>query len=249
MVHAGAAGAGPDFSKRATAVSLALHGAAVWLVVALASKHPSPPRLAAVELTAVEVVSQAPAAESALPAALPPSHTPVPAHPAARRAAAEPRGRPAPVQRTEPVEPRTMQSLADLQVHYEDTTRFADHERAPLADVTSGVGLSAIGEAPGVTIPDAPAGASRARGPRPKHDYTNLRITGASRFAGRTISLRLSIDAHGPRPVGAGAQGRRLLHRSQDGRDGPRLRVRAGARRRWRADRGDAALGFPGHRG
>jgi hypothetical protein len=38
---------------------------------------------------------------------------------------------------------------------------------------------------------------SLARPPRPKHDYTNLRIVGASRFSGETINVLLTIDSHG----------------------------------------------------
>jgi hypothetical protein len=114
-------------------------------------------------------------------------------------------GRREPIQRAQPAEPRAVQSLADLQVSYEDATRFADHPEARPADATSGLGATGIGAAlgsplgdgAGVTIPDAPGGVSRARSPRPKHDYSNLRIVGASRFAGRTIKLQLSIDARG----------------------------------------------------
>jgi len=47
-------------------------------------------------------------------------------------------------------------------------------------------------------IPEPPAGVSLARPPRPKHDYRNThKIAGASRFAGQTLQLRLSIDEHG----------------------------------------------------
>jgi hypothetical protein len=42
-----------------------------------------------------------------------------------------------------------------------------------------------------------PVTVSRARPPRPKFDYTSLRLHGASRFAGRTIKVLLVIDTSG----------------------------------------------------
>ena len=47
-----------------------------------------------------------------------------------------------------------------------------------------------------MTIPQ-PAAPSLARSPRPKRDYRKLRIPGASKFAGETVKLELTIDAHG----------------------------------------------------
>ncbi len=35
------------------------------------------------------------------------------------------------------------------------------------------------------------------RSPRPKFDYTKLRIRGASKFAGRTIKVQLAVDTSG----------------------------------------------------
>lgn len=184
-------------------VSLALHGVAVWLLVALGGKRPVPPR-PTVALTAVEVVSAAPARLA--PASPPAAPTAPLGRPVGSRAGAGVHGRREAVQRAQPTAPRVVQSVADLQVHYEEATRFADHGEARPADATSGAGLSGIGAAlgsplgdgaTGVTIPDAPGAVSRARGPRPKHDYRNMRIVGASQFAGRTIKVRVSVDERG----------------------------------------------------
>ena len=193
MVHASAAGPGVDSSKKqATALSIALHGVVVWLVIAFAGKHPLPaPLPPPIGLTNVEVVTEA-------PAALPAATTPPVSHKAGPRTGAGVHGQRAAVQRAEPVAPapRTVQSLADVQVHDEDKTQFVDRAPAKLADVTSGIGLQGVGAA-GIDLPDAQGGGSRARGPKPKYDYTNLHITGASKFAGMTVKLRLSIDVHG----------------------------------------------------
>ncbi|HEX3763225.1 MAG TPA: TonB family protein [Kofleriaceae bacterium] len=203
MVHTGVVGSSHS-SRRAAAVSLVLHGAAVWLLVTL-GKSPVPPR-PTVALTTVEVVNASRPASPSAPVSPPPGRTAPLGRPIGTRAGAGVHGRREPVQRAQPAEPRAVQSLADLQVHYEGATHFADHGAARPADVTSGVGASGIGAAQGsplgdgalgVTIPDAPGSVSRARGPRPKHDYSNMRIVGASRFAGRTITVRLSIDARG----------------------------------------------------
>jgi TonB family protein len=48
-----------------------------------------------------------------------------------------------------------------------------------------------------MAVPQPPGTPSLARSARPKHDYRNLRLVGASRFAGRTIKVRLTIDEHG----------------------------------------------------
>lgn len=192
MVHTSAAGTGTDSSRRTTAVSLALHGVIVAVVIAFVGRHPPAPPPLPVGLTDVQVVDKAPSAAPAAPT--PP--TPPLSHKAGPRTGAGVHGRREAVQRAEPVAPRTMQTLADVQIHDEDKTQFADHDRAKLAEVTSGIGLSGIGVA-GVDIPDATGGGSLARGPKPKRDYTNLRVGGASKFAGQKIRLRLSIDVHG----------------------------------------------------
>jgi hypothetical protein len=99
-----------------------------------------------------------------------------------------------------------VQSLADLQIRYDDARSFADHEAAAPIGATRGAGSSGIGVGLGeklgdgignLAIPEPPAAESHARSPQPKHDYTKMKIVGASRFAGQTIKLRMSIDEHG----------------------------------------------------
>jgi TonB family protein len=204
MVHRGVAGSEHRRSRLAAAASLALHGAAVGLLIALGGNHLVPaPR--SVALTPIEVVNAAPVPPSP-PPSLRPARTAPATRPVGSRVGAGVHGRREPVQRSQPTAPPAVQSLASLQIRYEDPTRFADHEAAKQADVTSGAGQSGIGAGLGDrladgatswTIPEAPGGVSHARSPRPRHDYRNMRIVGASRFAGQTIKLRLSIDEHG----------------------------------------------------
>lgn len=207
MAQLGIAGLEHRRSRLAGAASLALHGGAVWLLIALGGKHRAPsPR--AVALTSIEVVNAAPMPPSPPPSPPPlrPARTAPAGRPAGSRVGAGVHGRREPVQRSQPIAPPAVQSLADLQIRYDDPTSFADHGSAKQADVTSGAGQSGIGTglgdrladgSPSVTIPEAPGAVSHARSPRPKHDYRNMRIVGASRFAGQTIKLQLSIDEHG----------------------------------------------------
>jgi hypothetical protein len=181
-------------------VSLALHGAAVWLVIALGGKHLPAPRKPA--LIPIEIVAAPPGSPS--PAPLAPARTPPAARPANPGAGA---GRRAPPPRAQPTAPTSVRSLTSLQVHYEDRRSFADHGPTAQADanygtVASGIGAGA-GNRPGdggvnLGIPEPPAGVSLARPPRIKdrHLYSQ-RITGASRFAGQYIWLQLAIDEHG----------------------------------------------------
>jgi hypothetical protein len=123
---------------------------------------------------------------------------------AAAMASAGVHARREPNQRAASSEPASVKSLADLKISYKDPTNFVEvHAPAP-SDIASGAGRAGIsaGIDPSVAsglsnLEVPPAGPSLARRPRPKHDYSAIRIVGASKFAGQTIQLRSSIDAHG----------------------------------------------------
>src|SRR5262245_41612832 len=138
MVNLGVSGPGHRTSRLAGAVSLALHGAAVWIVIALGGKHLVPAPRQTV-LTPIEVVPAAPGQPS--PPSLPPARTPPETRPAAPRAGAG-LGRREPVQRAQPTAPPAVQTLANLQVRYEDPRNFADHGGTAQAGATRGAGLS-----------------------------------------------------------------------------------------------------------
>jgi hypothetical protein len=200
MVNLGVRGPEHRTSRLAGAVSLALHGAAVALLIALGGKHLLPAKQTV--LTPIEVVAAAPVPPSP---PLPPARTPTAARPAAPRAGVG-GGRRESIQRAQPTAPPTVQSLASLQVRYDDARSFADHEAAAPIGATRGAGLSGIGVGLGeklgdgvgnLSIPEPPAAESHRRTPQPKHDYTKMKIVGASRFAGQIIKLRMSIDEHG----------------------------------------------------
>jgi TonB family protein len=201
MVHLGVTG--PDHRRpRLPAVaSLALHGAAFLLLLALGGKHivPAPRRTV---LTPIEIVDAARPSRSPAPSP-PPARTSPAGRPAGSRVAAGVQGRREPVQRAQPTAPPAVQSLANLQVRYEDPTSFADHGAARLAGgagvsgLVAGLGNQRADGIGNVAIPEPPAGVSHARPPRPRSDYARMRIVGASRFAGQTLKLRLSIDEHG----------------------------------------------------
>ena len=184
----------------AGAVSLALHGAVVSILIALGGKHLLPAPRETV-LTPIEVVPAAPAK----PSPPPPARTPTAARPATPRAGAGV-GHRAPIQRAEPTAPQAVQSLASVQVRYDTPRNFADHGGTAQAGATGGGAPSGIaaglrdrlGDGIGnLDIPEPPAAVSLARSPRPKNVQLNQRIVGASRFAGQTIKLQLSIDEHG----------------------------------------------------
>jgi hypothetical protein len=187
----------------AGAVSIAFHGGLLSLVIVVAGKHvaPSPPPA----LIPVEIV--VPAAPPPLPQPAPPPPHAAPARrPAASATAnAGAHARREPIQRSPSSEPASVKALADLKISYNDPTNFADARTGTKADLASGAGRAGIGAgvdprlASGLTnleIPQ-PAGPSLARPPRPKRDYRDLRILGASKFAGQTIKIQLSIDVHG----------------------------------------------------
>ena len=201
MVTQGVSGPEPRTSRLAGAVSLALHGVVVGLLILLGGKHLLPARHTVV--TPIEVV---PAPRPPSPPPLPPARTPPAARPAVHGAGTG-FGRRVPAPRVQPTAPTAVQSLASLQVHDEDPRSFADHGAtaqvgAVRGTVASGIGAG-LGDRPGdgigkLDIPEPPAGGSLARPPRIKdrHLY-NQRITGASRFSGQIIRLQLSIDEHG----------------------------------------------------
>jgi hypothetical protein len=184
----------------AGSVSLALHGgllASVAIVVAIRGQLAEhAPRVA---YTSVEIVSAAAPVLPPAPRAAPPS-----VRPAAVRASAEARGRREPAQRSQPSAPVVSETLADLEVHYDDPDNFAGDTAAAAGSESrgrrSGIGGSIGSQAEGglatMAIP-TPSPVSLARPPRPKHDYTKLYLRAASKFAGKTIKVVLTVDATG----------------------------------------------------
>jgi hypothetical protein len=217
MVHLGVIGPDSRRSRLPAAASLALHGAALLLLLVLGGKRnaPSPRRST---LTPIEVVDATRPARSA--AASPPAaHTPPAGQPSGSRLAAGVQGRREPAPRAQPTAPPAVQSLASVRIRHEEPNSFADRRPARQAGASDGIaasvassGLAGPGDqlADGIgnlTIPEPPAAeppaaeppaaVSHARGPRIKGDHDRSRIVGASRFAGQTLKLRLSIDEHG----------------------------------------------------
>jgi TonB family protein len=112
------------------------------------------------------------------------------------------RTRRAQVQRAEPATP-AQQSLADLMIGYDHPTNFAERAAASVegnqarrSGIRTGVDWPVSDEVATMQIPQPPV-VSHARPPRPKFDYTRLRLVGASRFTGRTIRVLLMVDPRG----------------------------------------------------
>jgi hypothetical protein len=180
----------------AGSASLALHGGLVLLVVVATGEYIAQSPRQGIALTPIEVIQTAPSTP-------PRAANPV-APPIIPAAGAVPRARRQQVQRPQPSTPPTNRSLADLTIGYEDPTNFAD-KAARTADVAGDVKGSRIGKGierqlgdniATMEIPQPPV-VSRARAPRPKFDYTKLRLHGASKFAGQTIKLLLVVDTSG----------------------------------------------------
>lgn len=170
--YAGVAASNQRRSKRAGGLSLAGRGVAIALVSALAGER--------------AVASPPPTSRdtAARPAPGAGARTHVHREPVARA-------------------PVAVRSLADLTISYDAPT--GDGAPDSPADATGGAERPGIGasvatwRADGVAtlaIPE-PVRVSLARAPRPKHDYSKLRIPGASRFAGEAVKLELTIDVHG----------------------------------------------------
>jgi hypothetical protein len=191
--------------------SLALHGA-LLVFLAVFSGEPAvhvPPRQIA--LTSIEMIGAAPSPPSTAspPSAVsPPSTTPPLPRPVARSTSPsvspEARARRLQVPRSQPGAPAAASPLANLNVGYDDPASFA----APAATTVEGThdgGRPGIGKGierqlgdgvANMQIPQ-PSIVSLARPPRPRFDYRNLRLHGASKFAGRTIKVQLAVDIHG----------------------------------------------------
>jgi hypothetical protein len=203
MAHPGAAASGHRRPTLAGLLSVAFHGGAIALVAALAGRHVAhappapPPKTVPVAVTQPAILpAAAPASAPAVPRASAepsaPAERPAPPTPPAIQAK--------PAQRA----PIAMKSLADLTISYDDA-RLTTLGPTTKTDAAGGPGRSGIGagvayrRADGVAtfeIPQ-PVTVSLARKAKPKRDYSNLRIVGASRFAGETVKLLLMIDAHG----------------------------------------------------
>lgn len=177
-------------------LSLAGHGAAVALVIALGGQLRALPKTVLVPIVL-------PAASSEPPPAPPAGFRPVAAARPARGAGARTRAQRDPV-RAAQVAPATVRSLPDVTISYEEAAGSAAPS-STTTDAVGGAGRSGIGAsiasippADGIAHIDIPQPAmSLARSPRPKHDYSKLRIPGASKFAGEIVKLELTIDVHG----------------------------------------------------
>jgi hypothetical protein len=214
MVHSGAAASGPRRPRLAGLLSLVFHGGAVALLAALAGTHivRSPPSKKV--LVPVDVLRPAALPAPAPPPAPPPMHAAPAPQPGGATASAVAHARHEPVHRAQPVAPASLRSLADLTISYEDAANFA----APgptKTDAAASSGRSGIGAGAStwrgdgiakLDIPQPAATVSHARSPRPKRDYSNLRIPGASKFAGEIVKLQLTIGVNGK------VRGVQLLH-------------------------------------
>lgn len=182
----------------AGSASFALHGGLVMLVIVVVGKgvRESPPEPST--LIPVEIVQALPPRPPTRRAVNPVTTTP---HPSVNTV---PRARRQQVPRPQPATLPANQSLADLTIGYDDPTNFAE-KVATMGNVAGdikgsriGKGLDPRAEDSVATMPiPQPALMSRARPPRPKFDYTSLRLHGASRFAGRTIKVLLVVDTSG----------------------------------------------------
>jgi hypothetical protein len=194
MTHPSVTGSGHRQSRLAGSASLVLHGGLV-LVFVLAGKRvvDAPPQAPAV--TSIEVVKPSP-----------PTKPPPPPMPIARpipSATAEARARPAQGKRSQRFA-AAKQSLADLAVSYDHPTNFASNAAntvdgigdAGSSGIRTGIDRQLGDDVANLPIPQ-PTFASRARSPRPKFDYSKLRIPGASKFAGRIMKVVLRVDTAG----------------------------------------------------
>lgn len=178
--------------------SLALHCAVGLLAAFLVGKRVASPHRAPIVLTPVEVVAAVVGPPTSPPRGTSPSAPPTPTVRKVARAA-----RPQ-VQRAQPSAPASEHSLAELKIGYDDPRNFAAKgpssvERAgdaPQRGIAAGIQHGRGGSVAMVDIPQPPV-VSLARAARAKFDYSRLRIPNASKFAGRTIKLMLTIDAKG----------------------------------------------------
>jgi hypothetical protein len=182
----------------AGSASLALHGAVVLLVVVLVGKRVASPPSPASLLTLVEVVDMPLGPPTAPPKGTSPVAPPTSAVKKVSRAA-----RPQ-VQRTQPSPPAAPESLADLTIGYDDPSNFAakgprmvdSTGDTPQRGIGTGIQNASGGSVATMIIPQ-PKVVSLARALRPKFDYSNLRIAGASKFAGRMIKVVLTVGTNG----------------------------------------------------
>ena len=185
----------------AGSASLALHGAMLaGVAIVVAIRGHLVDRAPRVAYTSVEIVSA-----SAPPLPPPAPRTAQPAvRPSAVRPSAEARGRREPAQRSQPSAPVVSETLADLKVHYDDPSNFAGDTAAAAGSDSRGrrpgiggsIGSQAEGGLATMAIP-SPAPVSLARPPRPRNDYTKLYLRAASKFAGKTIKVALTVDTAG----------------------------------------------------
>jgi hypothetical protein len=214
MVHSGAAASGPRRAKLAGLASLAFHGGAVVLLAMLAGTHiiRSPSKKV---LVPVDVVQPAALPAPPPPPAPPPMYAAPAPQPGGAPASAVAQARREPVHHAQLVAPASMRSLADLTISYDDATNFAAPGPTTRTDAAGGSGRSGIGAGAStwrgdgiakIDIPQPAVTVSRARSPRPKRDYSNLRIPGASKYAGETVKLQLIIGVNGK------VRGVQLLH-------------------------------------
>jgi outer membrane biosynthesis protein TonB len=182
----------------AGSASLAVHGVVVSLVVVLVGKRVASPPPAASLLTLVEVIDAAPGPPALPPKGTSPTAPPTPTVKKVARAA-----RPQ-VQRSQSSAPAAPESLADLTIGYDDPNNFAakgpsrldNAGDTPQRGISTGIQNQSGGSVATMNIPQ-PKVVSLARPPRPKGDYSRLRLAGASKFAGRMIRVVLTVGPSG----------------------------------------------------
>jgi len=190
-------------SKIAVAVSLALHGGVVLLLLMIAGSREAP-RPPVIELTEIQVVPPPP------PPPPPPgpsrSGTRAGAGKSAKAGALGRRGHDA-LPRSQTRAPAVADPFADLTVSHETPTLPDPGNPAGTTGQGVGTGLfgtgtgagagyGSLGDGPGnLQVPPPPP--SLARPARPKGDYSDWNIPGSHEFANKILVVELSIDPHG----------------------------------------------------
>lgn len=199
MAHLGLVASAHGRSMVAGSASVALHIAFIGLAVLLTGELVAHAPLAT-SLTVIEVVDAPRRPGPPVPVQVAP-----PSPLAPPQAMAHSRRGPEPAQRAQTKPAAVKELLADVTVSYDDPDNFktsdasdepAQADRAPLSSAIASGGSVAQDGLATLQMP-APASASLARPPKPRHDYHKLRMHSVKQFAGLTIKVLLSVDEHG----------------------------------------------------
>jgi len=190
-------------SKVAVAVSLALHGGVVLLLLMIAGSREAP-RPPVIELTEIQVVPPPP----------PPPPPPGPSRSGTRAGAGKSAKAGALGRRGHDALPRSLTRAPAVADPFADLT--VSHETPTLPDpgnpagttgqgvgtglfgtgTGAGAGYGSLGDGPG-TLQVPPPPPSLARPPRPKSDYSDWNIPGSHEFVNKILVVELTIDPHG----------------------------------------------------